>query len=320
MQTYLTGPEWQNVRAAQRYAAFIENEPAYRYPYFKEIAGFWKVYGHSLQAAQREHSVGEVIFSDYNLMNLFVGTTMSLEYGAKGLIAAPFALIDKVITLDKKSSKSPSDQERLRSLKEYGNYIENTPFYKYPYFKDIGTYWSTYIKKNKSVGSRLKGMVVGTGMTVEYTLKGILSAPMSYFYGSEAMKEAETTHLIVQDNDNRIETIDPNIIVVEAHPEFNLKHIEVPRYMHFTNTMQKIASEPGIRCINISGHDKILVDIKSPRGVFQPLIGAQVLYEIPAPTDSDYIHIALEVDVELLCDVIRTLDTNGIKVLFIHDY
>lgn len=256
-------------------------------------------------------------------MNLFVGTTMTLEYGTKGLIAAPFALIDKALNTNESisnKSSSPSDKERLRSLKEYGNFIENTPFYKYPYFKDIGSYWSTYVTENTSLPSRVKGMFVGTGMTFEYTLKGLLAAPMSYLYGSEAMKEAETTHLIVLDHENIIETIDSNIVVLEKCPEKGLKHIEIPRYMQFTKIMLKIAKNSCVSCVNIAGHDKIQIDVKSLKSAFQTYAGTRVLYEIPAPTDLKYSHVALEVDVSQLCEVIRTLENDNIEVLFIHDY
>lgn len=323
IQTYLTAPEWQNVRAAQRYAAFVENEPAYRYPYFSEIGGFWKTYGNSWHVAQQQNGFIDVALSEYNLMNLFVGTTMTLEYGIKGLIAAPFALIDKALNTNKSNTNkasSPSDRERVRSLKEYGNYIENTPFYKYPYFKDIGSYWSTYATENKSWGSRIKGLFVGTGMTVEYTLKGLVAAPMSYFYGSEAIKEAETTHLIVFDQENIIETIDSNIVVLEKCPETVLKHIEIPRYMQFTKIMLKIAKNTCASCINIAGHDKIQIDVKSLKNAFQVYAGTRVLYEIPVPTDLKHNYVALEVDVSQLCEVIRTLEKDNVEVLFIHDY
>ena len=328
IQTYLTAPEWQNVRAAQRYAAFVENEPAYRYPYFSEIGGFWKTYGNSWHAAQQQNGCTDVALSEYNLMNLFVGTTMTLEYGTKGLIAAPFALIDKALNTDKSSTNkvpSPSDpsdtdRERLRSLKEYGNYIENTPFYNYHYFKDIGFYWNTYATENKSLRSLIKGLFVGIEVTFEYTLKGLLAAPMSYFYGSEAMKEAETTHLIVLDQENIIETIDSNIVVLEKCHETSLKHVEIPRYMHFTKIMSKIAKNSCVSCINIAGHDKIQIDVKSPKGISHKYAGAKVLYEIPAPTDLKHTHVALEVDVSQLCEVIRTLEQDNIEVLFIHDY
>ncbi len=318
IQTYLTAPEWQNVRAAQRYAAFLENEPAYRYPYFSEIRGFWKVYGQSWQAAQKETSFNEVAFSEYNLMNLFVGTTMTLEYGAKGIVAAPFSLLDQTFNKNKaKSQKSPSEKERLRSLTEYGNYIENTPFYQYPYFQDIRRYWTTYATQNRTLGSRIKGLFSGIGMTVEYSLKGLISAPMAYVYGSETMKEDETIQLIIKDPENKL---DPSIVVLEVIPEQHLKLIEMPRYMQFTDLIKKMALTTDISCVNIAGHEKIQIDVKSPKGTRPICSGAKIIYDIPAPSDLENTYTALEVNVENLCQVIRSLQNDGTEVVFIHDY
>ncbi|MCE2982417.1 MAG: class I SAM-dependent methyltransferase [Parachlamydia sp.] len=319
MQTYLTAPEWQNVRAAQRYAEFVENEPAYRYPYFSEIAGFWKIYGDSWQAANKHHRFSEIALSEYNLMNLFVGSTMTLEYGVKGVLAAPFALFDKASHTKKRDVDSVG-KERIRSLKDYGNYIEHTPFYKYPYFTDIKSYWGAYRKENKTLASGVKGLFSGLGMTLEYSLKGIVAAPMSYLYGSETMKEADTTHLIVHDPENVIEVIDPTIIVLERQTDGDLKHVEIPRYMHFTKTMLKIAKNSCISCMTIAGQDKIQLDVRGLKGVVQSYAGLKKLYEISNPTDFEYTYSALEVDVCQLCESIRALEKENVEVLFIHDY
>ena len=91
IQTYLTGPEWQNVRSAQSYGAFIEHTPFYAFPYFQELGKFWHVYKESWKAARRHYSFWEVVTSEYALMNTFIGAMMTLEYSAKGLISWPLA-------------------------------------------------------------------------------------------------------------------------------------------------------------------------------------------------------------------------------------
>lgn len=321
IQTYLTAPEWQNVRAAQRYAEFVKCKHACQYPYFQEIGGFWKVYGESYKAARKEHSFTDVVFSDYNLMNLFVGTTMSVEYGIKGILSAPLALADHTLGTNQLQEKTiPTDLERVRSLTEYGDSIENTPFYNYPYFKDIGTYWSTYFKANKTLGSRVKGFFVGSGMTLEYGIKGILSMPMSLIYGSDTLKESETTHMLVFDPEKSIEHINPEIIVLAAIPEQNLKHIEVPRYMRCTEILLEIARNSNSECVNIAGQNKIQVDVKSRYPFIENLEGTRKLYDIPVPTDEEYTYTAIEVEVPCLCKTLRLLERNQIQIVFIHDF
>lgn len=314
-QTYLTAPEWQNVRAAQRYGDFVENQPATKYPYFKEIAGFWKVYGKSWGAAQKESSFQDVALSEYNFMNLFVGTTMTLEYGIKGVIALPFSLFPQG-----SSQKSSADLERIRSLKAYGEFIENTPFYKYPYFKDIGTYWRVYGSQKKTAKSVVKGFVKGIAMTGEYTLKGLISAPMALVYGSEGLKEAEVIHLLIKDKDNLIESIDPSIVVVDSCPDTHMKHIQCPRYMRFTELMVKISREPSIECVNIAGHDKIQVDVQDKKAQMQQYPGVRKLYDIPAPTEHQNAYCALEIENKEIFQVLRNLASDEVDILFIHDY
>jgi FAD/FMN-containing dehydrogenase/SAM-dependent methyltransferase len=91
IQTYLTGPEWQNVRSAQSYAAFIEHTPFYQFPYFREIGNFWHVYKQSWKAARHHYSFFETLKAEYTFMNTFIGVMMTLEYGAKGLISLPLS-------------------------------------------------------------------------------------------------------------------------------------------------------------------------------------------------------------------------------------
>jgi FAD/FMN-containing dehydrogenase/SAM-dependent methyltransferase len=91
LQTYLTAPEWQNVRVSQAYGDFIEHTPFYEFPYFSEVANFWQVFGHSWSAARRDYSFWEVASSEYTLMNCFIGVMMTTEYTLKGVISAPFA-------------------------------------------------------------------------------------------------------------------------------------------------------------------------------------------------------------------------------------
>lgn len=92
-RTYLTAPEWHNVRLAQEYSKFIENKPFYLFPWFKEIKNMWSVFWKSWKVARRNASFSNVFFSDCNLMNLFVTSFTSIEYGVKGFISLPLKWI-----------------------------------------------------------------------------------------------------------------------------------------------------------------------------------------------------------------------------------
>lgn len=93
MQTYLTAPEWCNVRATRAYADFIQHTPFFKFPFFEQVGTFWRVFGHSWSAARQYNSFKEVATSEYTIMNLFIGATMTAEFAAKGLISFPVNLI-----------------------------------------------------------------------------------------------------------------------------------------------------------------------------------------------------------------------------------
>lgn len=95
VQTYLTTPEWNNVDAAQQYGNYITKIPFYEFPYMAHVATFWKTFFNSWNCAAQEKgghlkllSSPDIILN-YVLMNVFIGSFMTLEYSAKALISLP---------------------------------------------------------------------------------------------------------------------------------------------------------------------------------------------------------------------------------------
>ncbi len=327
MQTYLTAPEWQNVRAAQNYADFVEKYPSWKYPYFSEVGNYWKVFGSSWNAARKDNSFKDVALSEYNFMGLFIGSTMTLEYGLKGLATAPVKGFNKLIGRKPKMKSEESLQgpagERVKSLKEYGQYIEHTPFYQYHYFEDIKDYWGSVggtITEESPQGSA-KNILLGTSMTAEYAAKGILSVPFSMIYTSEGIKEAETLHALIKDPYNRLEEIDDRIKLVQTHESLALKEVEIPRYMIFKDIISKISKDKSIEFVSIAGQKKIQVDIKTVKDAWREDVeGAELLYNIPVATDKAHKYFAYEVEIAKLCEVLRNFESQGCEVLYIHDF
>ncbi len=94
-QTYLTTPEWNNVDTTQQYGSYITKTPFYEFPYMAHVKTFWRTFAQSWRcAAQDKGSNLKVLFSpnlflNYTLMNLFIGTFMTIEYSAKAAISLP---------------------------------------------------------------------------------------------------------------------------------------------------------------------------------------------------------------------------------------
>jgi len=139
--SHLSSPEWFNVDVAQEYGAFINHTPFYQFPYAASLKSYWQVFGNSWRAAAKQKGNLAVIGSSSTLMNLFVGVTMTLEYGAKMLISAPVRwlyageepLTIKVLLKDK-GNQVESVDESIKALKYYSDDIKLVEMPRYKEF------------------------------------------------------------------------------------------------------------------------------------------------------------------------------------------
>lgn len=95
VQTYLTTPEWNNVDAAQQYGEYINTIPFYEFPYMAHVKTFWKTFMSSWRCAAQQTGgslkmlTSPNILLNYTLMNVFIGTFMTIEYSAKAAVSLP---------------------------------------------------------------------------------------------------------------------------------------------------------------------------------------------------------------------------------------
>ncbi len=79
--------------------------------------------------------------------------------------------------------------------------------------------------------------------------------------------------------------LDPRIRLVEYYPETGLKHVEIPRYLVFTEILKGLAHQGAIY-INIAGNPYIQVDILVPKDQKISLPQGYIkLYKLVMPTD-----------------------------------
>lgn len=92
-QSYLTTPEWINVDVSEEYAQFINHTPFYKFPYMQSVKTYWQCFGDSWRASAKRNGHWKTLTSPCTLTNMFVGTSMTLEYAAKSLISVPMRLV-----------------------------------------------------------------------------------------------------------------------------------------------------------------------------------------------------------------------------------
>ncbi len=89
MQTYLTTPEWVSVDISQEYSNFVNHTPFYEFPWIQTVFSFWKAFYGSWRVAVKKRGLLPAISSPYMVMNIFIGTTLTVEHIIKAVISAP---------------------------------------------------------------------------------------------------------------------------------------------------------------------------------------------------------------------------------------
>ena len=161
-------------------------------------------------------------------------------------------------------------------IKDLGNYLDHTPWYRYSYFKFIGLYWKLLYKEMKACyksegikntmlnGGLAMDTVIGIIFSFMYTQFGILSLPLRMTLGNENPPEFEIlklnakmkikngsnekigNKLMINENmfkriDSRIETQSINKI---DDDDFQVM-LKVPKHKQFTQIILKLASFSG---------------------------------------------------------------------------
>lgn len=289
-QTYLTAIEWHSVDIAADYAT---SKRLFHFPYFQQTRQFWQIFGQSWSAARRHHSFWEVATSEYTAMNLFIGAMTSVEFLVKGVLHAPIALFT-----DPEGEPSIIERKHLEIAGQYAEFINKTPFYSFPYFSKIGEVWGELVRKS-AYGPL--DLLVAFETTVEFVLKGVISAPMHLFYTQPEVQESDTIGVIVRD------------------PKGGYEFAMMDRYRPFTQRMMELPEE--ISVVEIAGQPKVQVHIEAPATLASRIAKeVELLYRLPKIGSPERYHLFLDVPVSDLAKVLRSVAKMGATVRYVHDF
>lgn len=222
----------------------------------------------------------------------------------------------------------------------YGKFMEHTPYYSFPYWKNIILFWSLWwrmagIIRNKC-GTRkayfseytLASIVMGSTVTAMFTLMSILSFIPRMIYGSGSNADAKHVGMIIRHREvQELPFIDPRIQIIKtlkSNTNENTSLIRVPRYLEFMDIVVKLAVN-GVEFVEICGQRQILIKIVAAENsnavaILQknPIFEYHFQYSI-TETDKNK-EIALSVKICDLAIAIQFLLDNHIKIAHIYDY
>jgi len=213
-------------------------------------------------------------------------------------------------------------------VKEYGNFLEHTPWYDYPYMKMIIKYWNLWLKGILTSVSKcgfsetlsswsytFMNFVIGVILTFVFVQLGILSVIPSLFYHLPGNNEIEKMQMIVYNkNDQDLVKIDKRIKIINS--ENNYYIIEMPRYKQFMDILLKLITN-NVEIIEVAGQTEIQVRVAfSKKNKLIESDGIEVLYDYSMFDDMPEKDVLVSIKVNKIIDLIK----SNIKIKHIYDY
>lgn len=198
--------------------------------------------------------------------------------------------------------------------KEYGNFLEHTPYFSYPYFKIIKQFWTLWSKSLMLLWAKegfwslfseytLMNFVIGIILTFVFVQLSILSFIPRLMYSDDDYDEQK---IYGYTNNNKL--------------------IKLPRYKKFTQGLLDLADvEDGLK--EISGQNELLVKIRINDNNYDELkeelgnlYGTQFLYDYKMLDHLDYREVIYNFKINSLLDNIRKINqTTGVQIAHIYD-
>jgi hypothetical protein len=182
------------------------------------------------------------------------------------------------------------------TAEDYAQFLNQTPWYKYPFFKR----WKEFIHVRDGEGTSFtRRWERRFAFTFEMWFKGAYAGIIRFATGKAYLPEDLNTYAMVRK---------------DGAPEI----IPIKRYAAFTPAMEKLAAD-GVEFSDIAGNGRIMLTVIAPRK-WQNKTSAATFYEWPVLTEPKLKRVSLIAPVGDLSALIRDFSSGEAKIDHIFDY
>lgn len=219
----------------------------------------------------------------------------------------------------------------------YGEFLEHTPWYEFPYVDCVTTYWKIFwqslqqARKLDSLYTILMhsdyfstNLFIGSFMTVEYFMKAMIAYPVL------KMSQSYDTKIAIVVKNCTVQTLEKLPKSVMLQDGFHdMKVLQVARYKDFQQTV-KILADESCQIVEIGGQRTIQVKIRIPDTLTSAelleklksgmlLHDAHLAYTWRLPTQA-YLYGSVVIPVGSLSNFIQYAHEMNTQIVYIHDF
>lgn len=301
--SYLTYPEWYIVHAYADLAGVTRESSESGYNYARAITMFWSSMCRATATARR---IGPVT-RDQRITDYIIGLSFSVEMGVQGLYEGTVGALTAWIRGNK---KTPEDEFNQRFLDDYAAFLQQTPWFRYPFKAELVRFWR---ETPWSWASPVRTIERRFALSLEYGLKGLYAVAIGAL-ASYSPADLTIMTVIKPSSDG---TVGDVTIVRELDGGAIL--VRTPRYQAYTNIL-KAWAKSGTAVVEIAGNRHILTTVIAPRGAAIAAPGSKPIFSIPIQSKPGWQRIGFDTDVAMLTGQIVAVERQGATFEHAYDY
>jgi hypothetical protein len=304
--SYLSYPEWSIVYAYQDMAGVMAAGGESSFDYLSSIGQFWgglcRVLGRAAQSGPAP--------LDETAMLAVIGVSFTAEMVVKG---AYETTVGRLTAALRGPAPTREDQFALWMAQDYAGFLQQTPWYEYPFLGRVRQLWST-VPFTRS--SPIRATERRVALTLEWGFKSLYGRLIAA--GAGLSPADPLIGSVVRGLDAADLAALPEVRLVRPLPG-GMSLIETPRYGAYTSIVEALALR-GRDLVEIAGNTRVLVTVLVPPGgrIEQP--DTVTLFADSLQSRSDWRREGLDVPVAVLADLVRRLHGTGVVFEHVYDY
>lgn len=308
--SFLTFPEWYIVHAYNDLAGVAERSSESDFHYLASIRGFWS----SLCRATRQSSAAGPATSDQKLTNYIIGFSFTAEMLLQGAYERSVGALSERTT---DGTKTAEDAFNLAVLKEYGAFLYQTPWYRFPFAAKLKQFWETtpFVPSARAIERR-------GGLSVQYGARAAYAGLIGYAAGYDpavltirsVVAGVPVSELAAMQGVKVIREVS------DAHGGHGVL-VETERYARFDAFVKELGRHPGASLREVAGNHRILVTIIVPNGNEKlAAFDGVPIFSLPIQSRPGSRRIGVDVPVQALVENTIRFESAGYAFEHAYDY
>ncbi|MBU6456494.1 MAG: hypothetical protein KGQ48_03015 [Bradyrhizobium sp.] len=306
--SFLTYPEWYIVYAYSDLAGVTRTASESSFDYFGSISGFWS----SLCGARRSTSSARPPTQDQMITDYIIGSSFTAEMAVQGLYERTIGALTVAV---RGATRTREDDFNLALLDDYAKFLEQTPWYRYPFAHKLSALWRDvpFELSLRSVERRLS-------LSLQYGIKSIYAKGIEVLAGlSPADLEIGSVVLAPSaqalPEDARIRSVRE----IRAADGREGVLMITPRYREFTSIIREVGAK-GLSFAEIAGNTRILTTILVPPGNLPSTSGAKPIFETDVQSMPGWRRVGYDTQVSAVAALPAAVEAHGAKFEHAYDY